>query len=197
MIARLACGAVLFVMTYAAPALAHAPISGVDGFPGGLLHPLAAPAHALALVGLGLLIGQQPRRQRTRLLIVFAAALFAALGAIMAAFVFTEGKTVLLAVAAISGILVALARPVPAFAVAVLAALSGIAIEFDSVPAEISISATLRALAGTTIGAALALTFVALASADPRRQWLRIGVRIVGSWTAASAILVLAVQFAR
>jgi len=36
--------------------LAHAPFIGVDGFYGGLLHPLLVPAHAMALLALGLLI---------------------------------------------------------------------------------------------------------------------------------------------
>ena len=32
--------------------LAHAPFVGVEGFYGGLLHPLLVPAHAMALLAL-------------------------------------------------------------------------------------------------------------------------------------------------
>jgi urease accessory protein len=189
--------AALAVLCGVAPALAHTPIPGIDGFPGGLLHPIVVPAHALALVGLGLYIGLHPRRGRLGLLGAFAAALFAGLGAIMAAHVFTDGIPVLLALAAVTGLLVALARPLPLWPGAALAAIGAVAIMFDSVPQEISVNATLIALAGTMLSATLALAAVALASAEPRRQWLRIGVRIAGSWTAASAILVLALRLAQ
>ena len=46
-------------MLSAQPALAHPPPLGIGGFAGGLLHPLFVPAHAMAVLALGLLIGQQ------------------------------------------------------------------------------------------------------------------------------------------
>ena len=46
-------------MLAAQPALAHPPPLGIGGFAGGLLHPLFVPAHLLAVLALGLLIGQQ------------------------------------------------------------------------------------------------------------------------------------------
>ena len=55
--ARLLAAAALVLS--AQPALAHPPPLGIGGFPGGLLHPLFVPAHALAVLALGLLIGQQ------------------------------------------------------------------------------------------------------------------------------------------
>jgi hypothetical protein len=39
--------------------------------------------------------------------------------------------------------------------------------------------------------------FVSDLTARSRRDWQRIGVRIAGSWIAASAILVLALRLAR
>jgi hypothetical protein len=81
--------------------------------------------------------------------------------------------------------------------VAVIAAIGAGAIMFDSVPQEISIHATLVALAGTMLSATLALALIALAGAAAQRQWLGIAVRIAGSWTAASAILVLALRLAK
>lgn len=197
MTARPAALAVLWVAAGAGLASALAPIRGLASFQGGLLHPVLVPAHVLTLAALGLLISQQPHRERTALLVVFAAALCAGIGAIMTAAVFTAGTLVLLAVGAIAGLLVARARPVPLLLVAPLAAAAGVALAFDSVPHEISIAATLHALAGTAIGAALTVTFVACTMADLQRAWLHIAVRIVGSWSAASAILVLALRLAR
>src|SRR6185369_1147474 len=43
----------------AQPALAHPVPLGIPGFFGGLLHPAFVPAHLMAALGLGILIGQQ------------------------------------------------------------------------------------------------------------------------------------------
>ena len=50
---------------------------------------------------------------------------------------------------------------------------------------------------GTVLGATLILGLVAFAASRPTRDWQRIGVRILGSWAAASALLVLALRLAR
>ena len=179
------------------PALAHAPIPGLGGFYGGLLHPALTPAHGLGLFGLGLLIGGQEARERYALLVVFAVALLAAIGAIVAAFAFEDAGAVVLATACVSGILVALARPVPRLVSIGLAALTAAALMLDSVPETISTRETLVELAGTALGASLILAIVSLIGAAARWPWQRIGVRILGSWTAAAAMFGLALQFAR
>ena len=51
--------AALVLLAMAEPALAHPPPLGIGGVFGGLLHPLFVPAHVLAILGLGLLVGQQ------------------------------------------------------------------------------------------------------------------------------------------
>src|SRR5258708_21289869 len=56
------------------PASAHT-IEGLSGFYGGLLHPVLTPTHGLALLGLGLLIGQQPADKRRLPQMLFALAL--------------------------------------------------------------------------------------------------------------------------
>ena len=73
----------------------------------------------------------------------------------------------------------------------------GIALALDSVPEQISMRASLIELAGTAIGAWIALVAVASLAAAARRPWQRLGMRIVGSWTGAAAIFVLALRFAR
>jgi hypothetical protein len=56
-------------------------------------------------------------------------------------------------------------------------------------------------LIGTGIGASVALALIVVAASllIGMRKWIapRIGVRILGSWIAASAVLVLALRFAR
>ena len=81
---RLGAAALALLLLFNADAArAHAPVPGLEGFPGGLLHPLLVPAHLLALLGLGLFIGQQRSRLSTALF--FAAGLLAGLGAIASA----------------------------------------------------------------------------------------------------------------
>src|ERR1700686_2785607 len=58
-------------------------------FLAGLLHPVLTPSHALALFGLGLLIGQHPAERRLLPQTVFALALAAALLALA----FAVGET--------------------------------------------------------------------------------------------------------
>jgi urease accessory protein len=179
------------------PALAHTPIPDLGGFTGGLLHPALVPAHGLGLFGLGLLAGQQDARDRLVLLTVFAVGLVAAGGAIVAAFAFEDAAAVILAGAGVAGILVAVAWPVPRLVGAALALLMAAALMLDSVPDTISKRDSLVELAGTVLGAFLILTMISGVAAVARRPWQRIGVRILGSWTAAAAIFVPALQLAR
>ena len=172
----------------------------MSSFLGGLLHPLAVPAHVLALLALGLLIGQQ----RAARLLVPVAAFAAGLAAGLAALAFGAGQTsaanLLLAAAALSGLLVALARPLPVPAGAPLAAVVGIALGLDSPPQAISILAATVMLIGTGVGATIALAIVVLCAryaAGAQHIAPRTGVRILGSWAAASALLVLALRFVR
>jgi hydrogenase/urease accessory protein HupE len=161
------------------------------------LHPLAVPAHALALLALGLLIGQQGAGRRLVPFVTFVAGLVAGLAAIAFAAGPTSAADVLLAAAAMAAALVALARPVPAPACAALAAIAGVALGLDSPPEVISIAAATVMLIGTALGTCLALALVVACARYVTRAWQQIGVRIVGSWIAASAILVLALRFAR
>ena len=172
----------------------------MSSFVGGLLHPLGVPAHVLALLALALLIGQQ----RAARLLVPVAAFAAGLAAGLAALAFGAGQTsaanLLLAAAALSGLLVALARPLPVPAGAPLAAVVGITLGLDSPPQAISISAATMMLIGTGVGATIALAIVVLCAryaAGAQHIAPHTGVRILGSWAAASALLVLALRFAR
>ena len=185
---------VLAVALAGDPARAHTPIPGVGGFSGGLLHPLLVPAHELTLVSLGLLAGQHSLRPRLILLATFAASLLAGLAAIVAAVAVGNAEVVLLACAALAGLLAALARPAPVRIAGPLAAVCGLALALDSVPEEISIEATLLALTGTIVAAPLALACIAAVGALRARRWQRIGVRILASGAAAGAILVLALR---
>jgi urease accessory protein len=159
----------------------------VDGF----INPLTTPAHMLTLLALGLLLARQPQRYAG--LLVFALALVAGFLAIVLAVETTPARTVLLAVAAALGTMVAAAwapKPVAWF----VAAIAGAALALDSPPQAVTIAEANATLGGTAIGACAMPVVVAALAGHAKADWQRLGLRILGSWIAASAILVLAVQ---
>jgi urease accessory protein len=172
-------------------------IEGLGGFYGGLLHPVLTPTHGLALLALGLLIGQQPAGKRLLPQILFAAGLAAGLLALALAVGETPADSVLLGGVAISGALVAAAFRLPLLVLGPLAAAVGAAIGLDSPPDALSLQEATLMLIGTGFGAVIVLWLVAEGAARMARDWQRIGVRVLGSWTAASALLAIAVRFAR
>lgn len=162
-----------------------------QAFADGLTSPLLLPAHALALVALGLFAGRE--RSRTVTLLIFVMALAAGLLAIAFAVGQTAARMVLLADAALLGLVVAAAWPVPKPVGWLLAAIAGAALGLDSPPQAITLGGGTATLAGTAMGACVMLVAVAAVASCAERDWQRLAVRILGSWIAASAILVLAV----
>lgn len=171
--------------------------AGARTFQDGLLHPLLVPAHALAVLGTGLLIGQQARRWRWPAPASYVAGLGVGFAAMMQAFSPTVAAEVLLAATATSAALVALARPVPELLGYALALATGVALALNSSPGGISVREANVVVLGTFCGAVILLLAVARLTTAARRPLHKIGVRILGSWIAASAILVLALRLAR
>ncbi len=195
MIRRAAAVALGLAMT-ATPALAHPAPLGIGGFFGGLLHPLFVPAHVLAVLALGLLIGRQAAWTGL-VAITFILGLTAGLGVMTLGVVPLLMNEAVLAFALIAGLLVAHARSMPEAVGCVLAVLAGFCIALDSPPEAVTLSEANRMLLGTGIGAALLLIAVAAVAARLTRGWPRIAARVLGSWIAASAILVLALRLVR
>jgi urease accessory protein len=181
----------------AQPAHAHPVIEGVGGFYGGLLHPLMVPAHLMTLVVLGLLAGQQAAVHRRALMGLLAASLIVGLLAVVAAVSPIYQDLVVLAASVFAGVLVAIAQPVSVAISLPLVVVAGVAIELDSVPQEISMLTTFLALIGTVVAGATIAAVMAEFVPALRRDWQRIGVRVVGAWIAAGAILVLALRLVR
>ena len=166
-----------------------------SAFLAGLMHPLSVTAHVMALLGLGLMIGQQLRRGIT--LAAFALGLIGGLAALAAAVGETRAPVVLLAGAAIAGLAVAIGYPVRAILAAPLALIIGTVVGLDSPPRAASIPAANAALVGTALAALAAVALIAATTARLRQGWPPVGVRVLGSWIAASAILVVTLRLAR
>ena len=206
LLARAATGALLALG--AAPAWAHSPIEGIGIFYSGALHPLVTPPHLIALLALGLLLGQAGQRvtgDDDSPLAVLAAPLVAlavALGAgVLRAGLYPaeepDTDRVLLALAAATGLAVAAAWRAPVGVRLVVALAVGLAAGLASAPSGVSSAERWTSLAGTTAAALLLCGYVAVMVAVARRPpWLTIAVRVLGSWMAAAALLVLALSFA-
>jgi urease accessory protein len=184
----------------AEPALAHvfahAPLPGVGGFGGGILHPILVPAHALVLIALGLHLGAQPRARMVSL-VLFAFSLAAGLTAIAFAVGETPAGKVLLAATLVFGALIAADWALPKLLTALLAATTGVALGLDSPPQAMTIAEGNLMLAGTGLGACALLSLAMLVAGFAHAGWPRIALRIAGSWLATIALLVLAVALVR
>ena len=177
-------------------ACAHPAFAGATGFYGGLVHPLFVPTHAIAILSLGMLIGQQAPHWRWPLLLTYAAGLGVGFAAMVSAFAPRFSTEALLAATAIVGGLVALARGVP-WLTGILALGVGIALALDSSPGGISVREANVIIVGTFCGAVILLGVLLEVAAILRREWQKLAMRILGSWMGASAILILAWQLAR
>jgi hydrogenase/urease accessory protein HupE len=180
-------------------ATAHAPFEGAGSFYGGLLHPLFVPAHAIAVMGMGLLVGQQAPRWRWRwpAPASYVVGLGVGFAAMISAVAPGPAEEILLAATAACGALVAVERPLPEILGCALALSTGVALALDSPPGVISVREANVIVIGTFCGATMLLLAVVVLTAMLCRHWQRIGVRILGSWIAASAILVLTLRLAR
>lgn len=155
------------------------------------------PTHLLALVALGLLAGQGAPRFP---LAVFSACAFGyVVGSVMIAAAMSgqNAAPMLLGIAALSGAVVAAAWPIPQRAKEIAAAAFGGTLAFDAPPQAISITSAVAEQIGTGAAALATFALIALVAMRAERPWRRIGLRVLGSWIAASAILALAVRLAR
>jgi hydrogenase/urease accessory protein HupE len=192
---RRGCLGLLCLLLLAGTAEAHSPIKGIGAFYNGMLHPLLVPAHLLALIAVGLLIGQNAPRGSRAALPAFAIALAIALLA-GALGVPPIPELLLPILALVCGLAVALSAPIGVAVPVAAAAVAGLLVGLDSLPEDMAGRAFWLSLAGTGTGAFLSVTYIGGLAAWLDRPWQKIGVRVLGSWTAASAILVIALTFA-
>ncbi len=194
MIRRVAVSLLILAVGLIGPAAAHSPIKGIGVFYNGLLHPILMPAHLLALIAVGLLIGQHAPSASRLALPAFAAAVASAL-------LFTSvlpqipPQWPILATALVAGLAVALARTGGWALPTLLAVAIGASVALDSAPDGIPEQQVWLALLGTGLGALLVVTYLGGLAAWFDRPWQKIAVRALGSWVAASAILALTLDF--
>lgn len=174
--------------------MAHSPIPGIGHFYSGALHPIVVPAQLMALLALGMLIGQRGIAGLGKA----AVGLFVALGlGLLASEPLGSPDTDLLLLMAclLLALGIAIARPLPHWLIAVLAGGIGALLGLGSNPDGLVGGARWASLAGTWLGGSFYVLWIATITEAAVRPWLRIAVRVVASWLAASALLVLALSW--
>jgi hydrogenase/urease accessory protein HupE len=173
-------------------AQAHSPIAGVGHFYSGMLHPLLVPAHLIALVAIGLWLEQQrPAGAQALVAMVLAVPAGMLLGFLTG---WQRAELAILAVAASLAVAVGMARTVPKVWSTTVGAVLGGLLGVDSLPDGLSGRALWMSLAGTWLAVLLGPAWVMTLCELAVRPWMKIGLRVVGSWMAAAAILVLALN---
>ena len=185
--------AIILAISCMAPRLAqaHVPFAGLNDLYNGLLHPVVVPAHLLLLAAAGLFLGKQGSRVVPPAFLLFCLSTFCGL---VTTIFFTGGigERYVLGVAAVVGLLIAANFRIPLFLCLIVAALTGVLIGLDSTQAELVGRAKFFSLLGSGLGICFLFLYpLAFADYFGDRNWQKIGVRIVGSWVAASSILVL------
>ena len=175
-------------------ALAHVPFAGLNELYNGLLHPVVVPAHLLLIIAVGLFLGKQKSTSVGASLLVFGVG---TLGGLLLTLVATGGigERYILSLAAIFGFMLASNLRLPYVICLVIAAGSGFLLGLDSVQTVLAGKAKFFSLLGCGLGICFLFLYpLAFSDYFDGRKWQNIGVRVVGSWVAASAILVLALS---
>ncbi len=186
--------AVLWAMPGAAHA--HRAIKGIGTFYNGILHPMVVPAHLLLILALGLFMAQQGPETSLRSL---AVAVGSALSGLAITFFSPTQilQSYLLVLAALLGVLVAISKVWPLWLGTLLALVAGILVGLDSAQTDLQGREKLTSMLGTGVGISLLmLYFTALVHILSKSEWQKIGIRVVGSWVAASSFMVLALSVA-
>jgi hydrogenase/urease accessory protein HupE len=175
-------------------AFAHTPIKGINNFYNGLLHPVLVPAQLLLLIAVGLFFGQQGPKENQAALMTYLAA--TALGLFAAWFsTGVQIEVIILASAATLGLLIALSLRVSLYWRLLIGAAAGFVLGLDSAQETLFGKDRFVALFGSGVGIYFfSLYPMGFADYFQKRPWQKIGVRVIGSWLAASSLLVLALS---
>jgi urease accessory protein len=185
----------LIFVALPAEAQAHMTAPGMGDFISGVLHPWMTPTHLLILLALGLWLGQH-----VPLRVGLPLKTFVPMSAVALALTTTQWITVvpppfLIAIALAAAIIVALEARLSTALGATLFVVAALAIGSDSGVETGTPFTVFKTLLGTWFSLSLGLInigyYVSLA-AERKKQWIGIGIRVLGSWIVAVSLLMLA-----
>jgi urease accessory protein len=184
----------LLLLAVSQSALAHSTTQGVGDFYAGVLHPLTALEHILPFIALGLLVGQQAKRAQ-EVVPIFSVALMLGAGAALFLPASPLVTFVNLLSGAVLGGLAALAWNIPTAVFWSIGAVFGLTHGLANGEAVNGNIRWYLFIPGVGIAGLLVVTNVMLIAdylVQRKENWLKIAVRVAGSWIAAIGILVLA-----
>lgn len=177
-------------------AYGHSPFPGFKGFYTGLGHPFTEPAHLMGLIAAGLAIaGYAGRQAGSAMLAAVLAALVGMAASRWLADVYDPQLALIMATALLAAI-VAAGRPLPGIVIIGVCAACAFLLGQDSLPDPGPVDQVVI----TSLGAWAAIAYLLAAAAGASRaalaRWpglpLQIGMRVLGSWLLAAAVLYLA-----
>jgi HupE / UreJ protein len=190
--------AIICLLFLPAPACAHANIPGIGGFYAAFWHTISEQPAPLILLGLGLLVGLHGTEAFRWAWIAFFLAMLGGLIGILGFGIYVDPELPLLLLALITALYTAGALPLPNPAAAVIGALSGYFFGVFIAPEVASWSTQAYAIAGGLIAANFAFLFIVSAIDTIRTQWqmpwVTVGLRVIASWIAAIAVLMVALS---
>lgn len=178
-----------------AQAEAHVGSGGIVDSYGGLLHPYTEPVHIISIMALGFMLTQQGRNCPPGGWVGFCLAALVGLVASTLA-QFTLPPPVLLVVAMLLGVLVAASPSLPVAVCISLSVITGFSLGVDSLAGSPDWWTSTVSILSTVTGLAIALLIVMGWGDYFKKDWQQIGIRILGSWITASALLVLVLDLA-
>lgn len=175
---------------------AHTATKGVGDVTNGLLHPLQMPSHLLILLALGLYGAQRSSRGTRQPILVFTVAAIAGLALTIPNW-FKEVPSWALSVVALGiAILVALRAALPVAASSSIYALGAMVVTLDSGIDQAPLIVALKTLFGTFCAILAIVTSTTFYVRQiPRKNWIKIAIRVLASWIAAIALLMIAFAF--
>jgi len=175
-------------------AYAHGTVAAGD-FYAGMLHPIIHVEQALALLAAGLWCGQTVGNRGLRAATVFTAMLGAGALCALRGLRFDAAPFAVAASLIVLGLLVALRRSLPDFLALPLAGLFGALHGFALASGMATqLTAQLGYVSGLLLATALALFYPAWFVRRFEVFWIQVGVRIAGSWIAATGLILLALR---
>jgi len=175
---------------------AHAPIEGIGTFYNGVLHPVLVPSHLLLLIATGCLLGQFAPGSSRLGLPVFLVSLCLALASTVYIGMAVPDWT-LPAASVLAGTVVAVGRPTGNAIYVIFALAAGTLVGLTSAPDGELAAAPGLALVGTALGGAAIVIVSGGVAAVATSDWPKIAIRVLGSWIAASSLMILAFEWTK
>jgi urease accessory protein len=185
-------GTLLLVVASAHPAAAHSLGNRFGDFYGGVLHPLTALEHALPILAIGLLAGQQGERAARWLVLVFPLALLCGAALAGAAPPYASARLLNVASFVVLGLLVAAGWRLPLSLLIALGAAFGLSHGCENGRAVAPDTTVHLFIGGVAAAGGLVTALISAATIDlAAAPWSRVAVRVAGSWIAAIGILTI------